>query len=703
LRITVTNIALLFSLLLFAFGARAQTTVPVINGGTGATTAPAAAANIVNGNPISPSSVSTQFLYGQTPFTDSHGNVASLGSDVSMWAFGPADAVRYNINPALTTSSTAVGSTGIHTITVGSLTGFYTNLVSVMAGPATITVDRFTNSQEFLAAATSGCPSAPPVGTYCAISNTSITANFQSTHSGTYYLDQWGVAYDRSWQRVWIAPDDSQQLETDQVVGSGGWPSPTYTGYCKYAGNAITKFFCYSTIDHLPRYYGDGTNGIRVYGSNSGSGNPGTAFYDNEVSNNPGVTLYGGGAGSILVKAARYTDTSPSGAFYSLTNHAGSQQIAGLDLNGVYSGAAFGPAAGTASTNGYYRCPSAAACVTSRNAANSANLNLINSDPSDNAAINSSIFIDTSGDVKNLSGNTIIPGTALLPYVGFKTFSGGGVPTDTCSSSVNTGAIEINATLVAYQCSNALESYAWNSIGNNGPAFVNAVDMELFPSPWGICDGTCAGGAGIPSVGPTQTFNVSSPSLNNNSTEMSFTANANSTNVLFYSEPVGAYCATCTKFTFDTWYRPTNSSGVNEHEFDQFIFTTSGSEWMFGHQCVVGGVWDIWNQFTGTWVPTAYSCSLSANTYHHLVFVDYRNASDTTGCSGYGCMYFGTLTVDGTLVYSLDQQEPAGPTPVGFTSSAAGAQVQEDVNTASVGSPVSVVSYYDLMTFTESQ
>jgi hypothetical protein len=183
---------------------------------------------------------------------------------------------------------------------------------------------------------------------------------------------------------------------------------------------------------------------------------------------------------------------------------------------------------------------------------------------------------------------------------------------------------------------------------------------------------------------------------------MSFTANANTTDVLFVGKPAGAYCSTCNSFTFDVWYYPTNSTGVNEHEFDEWTATASGSEWMFGHQCVVGGVWDIWNQYTGTWVATSASCSLAVNTWHHLVFRDYRVSTDTTGCSGYGCMYFGSLTVDGTVIYTLNQSEPAGPTPGGW-SSAAGAQVQEDVNTASAGSPVAVVSYYDLATFTEAQ
>ena len=79
--------------------------------------------------------------------------------------------------------------------------------------------------------------------------------------------------------------------------------------------------------------------------------------------------------------------------------------------------------------------------------------------------------IATAGyDLLNPSGgapNAIIPVTATLPYVGFKSYSGTGTPSDTCSSSANTSAIETNAALSAYQCSNATGSYAWNVLGGS--------------------------------------------------------------------------------------------------------------------------------------------------------------------------------------------------------------------------------------------
>ena len=247
------------------------------------------------------------------------------------------------------------------------------------------------------------------------------------------------------------------------------------------------------------------------------------------------------------------------------------------------------------------------------------------------------------------------------------------------------------------------------ALSGGGPPIVNSypnMEAAATSSWWSICDGTCAGGAGanIPSVGPTQTFSITSPSLNGAAMEMSYTANANTTNVLFVSKPAGAYSASANRFTFDLWYYPTNATGVDEHEFDEGAALSGGTEWMFGHQCVVGGTWDIWNQLTNSWVSTTADCgtSLTVNTWHHIIFVDYKNAGDTTGCGGYGCLYFGSLTVDGVVVYNLNQAEPAGPTPGGW-SSFAWAQVQEDVDTASVGSPVAVVSYYNQMFFTQRQ
>jgi hypothetical protein len=72
--------------------------------------------------------------------------------------------------------------------------------------------------------------------------------------------------------------------------------------------------------------------------------------------------------------------------------------------------------------------------------------------------------MDFHGNIYNASGNMIIPYTATLPYVGAKVIAGTSAPTDPCSATDNTFAIEINATPTSYQCSNATGSYAWNAL-----------------------------------------------------------------------------------------------------------------------------------------------------------------------------------------------------------------------------------------------
>jgi hypothetical protein len=56
---------------------------------------------------------------------------------------------------------------------------------------------------------------------------------------------------------------------------------------------------------------------------------------------------------------------------------------------------------------------------------------------------------------------------ALNAKVGWIVYSGTSAPSATCSSIANSGAIAVNATPTAYQCSNATGSYAWNTLGSS--------------------------------------------------------------------------------------------------------------------------------------------------------------------------------------------------------------------------------------------
>ena len=73
--------------------------------------------------------------------------------------------------------------------------------------------------------------------------------------------------------------------------------------------------------------------------------------------------------------------------------------------------------------------------------------------------------VGPGGDIQATSITTLNP---TAGYVQFLTYAGGSTPSATCSAFVNNGAIAINATPVAYQCSNATGSYAWNQLGSIG-------------------------------------------------------------------------------------------------------------------------------------------------------------------------------------------------------------------------------------------
>lgn len=96
--------------------------------------------------------------------------------------------------------------------------------------------------------------------------------------------------------------------------------------------------------------------------------------------------------------------------------------------------------------------------------------------------------IDGGGDVNAhgyiaVQGTQIIPSNATFHYIGGKIFAGSGTPTDICSSTVNTFAIETNGSLVSYMCSGATGSYAWNALGANVPSLTINGDSAITAGP----------------------------------------------------------------------------------------------------------------------------------------------------------------------------------------------------------------------------
>lgn len=157
-----------------------------------------------------------------------------------------------------------------------------------------------------------------------------------------------------------------------------------------------------------------------------------------------------------------------------------------------------------------------------------------------------------------------------------------------------------------------------------------------------------------------------------NTLEISLTGPAN-TNLLVYNKLDSTQA---TYFSTDFWVYPVITPYVRAYEFDPFAFT-SPYEYMFGHQCVVGGVWDVWDQLHIKWVPTATPCTLIQNSWNHVQQWVHYIPGDT-GCDEYPCLHFDELGVN-NVYYTLNYAEPAGPIPTGWANSS-GFQAQLDIN-----------------------
>jgi hypothetical protein len=192
---------------------------------------------------------------------------------------------------------------------------------------------------------------------------------------------------------------------------------------------------------------------------------------------------------------------------------------------------------------------------------------------------------------------------------------------------------------------------------------------------WGSCGSTaCAGGAGN-STSLTQAPGIASPSVSGASMSLAFTSPASGNNALFYWKP--ATCDTCTWVRFETEvYVP---SGVANYEFDSFIVTPT-LDGMFGKQCnTVSGYWQYANQ-TSAWTNGPIPCVLSTGAWHHLIFSDSWDPSDTS-CSSFPTLRFGSITIDGVVNSWAGTTICATAIPGGWTHTF-GCQFQMDSSSA---------------------
>lgn len=149
--------------------------------------------------------------------------------------------------------------------------------------------------------------------------------------------------------------------------------------------------------------------------------------------------------------------------------------------------------------------------------------------------------VGPGGDIEATSLTTFNP---IAGYVQYLTYAGSGTPSAACSAFVNNGAIAINATPVAYQCSNATGSYVWSQLGSTG-AIGSFVSCATWSS-GGSATWTPASAIGACTLAAThgQTFTLNVSGL----------TNGGFYRMLFTQDATGGGTTTLDLGTGCTWY-----------------------------------------------------------------------------------------------------------------------------------------------------
>lgn len=233
--------------------------------------------------------------------------------------------------------------------------------------------------------------------------------------------------------------------------------------------------------------------------------------------------------------------------------------------------------------------------------------------------------------------------------------------------------------------------------GGGGTTIYNIDDITTLstsPPGWSQCVHTTnpltncnpGGGGTFPPATASQSFHISSPSMDGASTVGALTTPTQSggTNVLWTYKALVDDAAV--QLSFDLYYYCDTScvSYNGQLEFDQAIFaktyvtpnTPNGTNFMFGSQCnMATGHFQIFNQAANTWVNATYSggivpCSVTANVWHHLQEQGHRIAGDTGSCSlsgkTYPCEYYDYIIQDGTKYVPTNTNLPASNLPASF-------------------------------------
>jgi hypothetical protein len=236
------------------------------------------------------------------------------------------------------------------------------------------------------------------------------------------------------------------------------------------------------------------------------------------------------------------------------------------------------------------------------------------------------------------------------------------------------------------------------------PPSVNLTNFDDITTGWLLCTGPgCAGGTGNPTC-EIQTFHNNPPSLDGGSMKLEICGPKSSNNGWYYN--TGADDA-ATTFTFDMYFNIPAKTYAQALEFDQFQYllaghggVTSNTRLYFGTECVTGGDWDVWDSSGLGWIHTNKACSytVSSTAFNHLVIKVHRVSGDTS-CGGRPCMYYDSITLNGTAVV-LNIKTNSGALPTGWGEQT-GLMIQLDTN-STCGSACTLTEYVDKGNFTSN-
>jgi len=171
-------------------------------------------------------------------------------------------------------------------------------------------------------------------------------------------------------------------------------------------------------------------------------------------------------------------------------------------------------------------------------------------------------------------------------------------------------------------------------------------------SSWTSCT-VCAGADGSgPVANISQILNISSPSMDGNSTKFHIGGTTSFSNALWWKQ-LGAN-STVRHFVYDLYFYLKNPSASQALEFD-VNQSLGGKKFIFGTECVMGSkVWKIYSA-SQKWINSGISCAgITAYTWHHLTWEFER----TTG----GNVSFIAVTLNGVKHYINKSYAPKSGT-----------------------------------------